>query len=179
MNFENTIREKQKLEKKITDFLKLVASMSIDELEIALAILADALSQQSSYLEACHTQLKGEILKEYYDLRKAGKIKQVKLKRLMDNLFSGSRFPAHPKMLEYENEKGKRDTEWKKEILAMSIVKRFFIQKSLPLNRHPSFPDIPLPEILIHAVAEYRLTDLNTPLPEGLVPKNLLTFAPK
>jgi hypothetical protein len=79
MDIEQVVKARHDFEDRLKVFLKLASLLTDRELEIALGRLADMLASRHS--EQLHIQLKGQVLKSYYDLRKQGVRKQRKMAR--------------------------------------------------------------------------------------------------
>ena len=179
MSIEDTVREKHEFERRVTEFLKIVASMSVNEIELALARVADQLSYPTGDVEVEHIQVKGQILKEYFNSRKYGQLKQVKLKRFINYLASWNHAPRHPALEKWEKERDARQEEWREQVRNMTLLKRLLTKDSLPHDRMPKYPEIPESELLIHSVAAYRLFDANSPMHREVDAKKLVELAPK
>lgn len=177
MSYEKAIKEKHMLEDRVVKFLKLIASMSDNEIEISLARLADRLLRHSNEPENRHVQFKGDLIKEYFDLRKLGQLKQIKLRRVMSYFISEENFPSHSKIVEYEKEKERRRLEWKRIRGDMPLVKRLFIGKKLPLDQFPPSANVSQSEMLVHFVVEYRLVNIDKPIPNEVLAKKFITYA--
>ena len=80
MSIEQEVLVRHKFEDVVKKFLDLASLLTDRELEISLGRLVDTLNTQLT-TERTHTQIKGEILKLYYDLRKQGVRKQRKVAR--------------------------------------------------------------------------------------------------
>jgi len=85
-SIERAVREKQVFERKVREFLSIASSMTNQELEIALARLADRLQATQGDEEF---RSKGAILNIYYQLRVAGLKKQSSLARAKRNIKMG------------------------------------------------------------------------------------------
>lgn len=79
MNIEQAVKARHEFEDRVKKFLELASLLTDRELEISLGRLADMLNTRQK--EQHHVQIKGEILKNYYDLRKHGLRKQRKFAR--------------------------------------------------------------------------------------------------
>ena len=84
---EQAVREQQAFEERLREFLSIASSMTNQELEIALARLADSLESSKAHPESI--RIKGTILNIYYQLRAAGLKKQSTLARVKHNLKAG------------------------------------------------------------------------------------------
>ena len=84
---EQAVREKQAFDERLREFLSIASSMTNQELEIALARLADSLQRTKDHPESI--RIKGTILNIYYQLRVAGLKKQSTLARIKHNLKAG------------------------------------------------------------------------------------------
>ena len=69
MSVEKAIREKQAFRDRVEEFLTIPTAMTNDEIEIALARLADMLGSAVNQHQHTNIQLKGTVLKYYFDLR--------------------------------------------------------------------------------------------------------------
>jgi len=81
------VRQQQVFEERLREFLSMASSMTNQELEIALARLADLLQTTETQPESIRT--KGTILNIYYQLRAAGLKKQSTLARIKWNVKAG------------------------------------------------------------------------------------------
>ncbi len=84
---EQAVRQQQAFEERLREFLSIASSMTTQELEIALARLADLLQTTKPQLESIRT--KGAILNVYYQLRAAGLKRQSTLARIKQNVKAG------------------------------------------------------------------------------------------
>lgn len=84
---EQAVRQQQAFEERLREFLSIASSMTTQELEIALARLADLLQTTKPQLESIRT--KGGILNVYYQLRAAGLKRQSTLARIKQNVKAG------------------------------------------------------------------------------------------
>lgn len=84
---EQAVRQQQAFEERLREFLSMASSMTNQELEIALAKLADLLQTTKAQPESIRT--KGAILNTYYQLRAAGLKKQSTLARIKWNVKAG------------------------------------------------------------------------------------------
>ena len=84
---EQAVRQQQAFKERLREFLSMASSMTNQELEIALAKLADLLQTTKAQPESIRT--KGAILNTYYQLRAAGLKKQSTLARIKWNVKAG------------------------------------------------------------------------------------------
>jgi hypothetical protein len=82
MTLEETIREKQRFKKSVIEFLSIATALTNQELEIALARIADWMNTMSDEQSRIQWRFRGQLLKSYYDLRLAGKKRVAMLKRI-------------------------------------------------------------------------------------------------
>ena len=81
MSIEEEVRKKHEFEDKQYELLKFASWLSLRELEIVLAKLADKLSNESDEKEIENLNIKGEILKQFYKLRTANPKNEKKYKK--------------------------------------------------------------------------------------------------
>lgn len=89
---EEAVREEQAFEKRLREFLSIASGMTNQELEIALARLADLF--QTTKDQPDSIRIKGTILNIYYQLRAAGLKKKSTLARIKHNVTSGAHIGA-------------------------------------------------------------------------------------
>ena len=86
VTLEETIRQKQRFRKSVTEFISIATALTDQELELALARIADQMSAKSDEQARIHWRFRGQLLKSYYDMRLAGKKRLSILKRLEGKL---------------------------------------------------------------------------------------------
>ena len=94
VTLEETIRQKQRFRKSVAEFLSIAAALTNQELEIALARIADWMNSMSDEQIRTKWQFREKLLKSYYDMRLTGKKRLNVLKRLggkCDNQFTFKR----------------------------------------------------------------------------------------
>lgn len=79
MSIEQAVKARHEFEDRVREFLQLASLLTDRELELALGRLLDMISGRNT--EQFHVQLRGEILKHYYDLRKQGLRRQRRFTR--------------------------------------------------------------------------------------------------
>jgi hypothetical protein len=89
MDTEQAIRERHRFQDRVTEFLKLASRMTERELELALGRLLDMLEADPS--QSLQVQIKGDVLRQYYDLRRQGERKQRTLARWLDGCLNEDR----------------------------------------------------------------------------------------
>ena len=87
LSVEQAVREQQAFEDRLREFLSIASSMTNQELEIALARLADMIQTTKGQPEPIRA--KGTILNIYYQLRAAGLKRQSTLARIKWNVKAG------------------------------------------------------------------------------------------
>jgi hypothetical protein len=80
-SLEQSVRERQRFEEMLREFLSIACGMTNSELEITLARLADSLQAANSKPDSI--RIKGRILNTYYQLRAAGLKQQSTRTRLI------------------------------------------------------------------------------------------------
>lgn len=73
MTLEETIRQKQRFRKSVAEFLSIATALTDQELELALARIADWMNATSDEQAQIHWRFRGQLLKPYYDMRLARK----------------------------------------------------------------------------------------------------------
>ena len=176
MSIEQQVRDKHTLEENTRKFLALAASMSSEELEIALGRLADQLIDECDEAEKLHITLKGALLKGYFDLRKRNIKKQNKLKRVAEYLHSDL---ASPSLDAWHNTCTSARIAWREKRKTMSFLGRIFTEVEIPDFMLPPKPQSPpMPERLIYTVAKCRLLPKGKRPPSDTATDNLLLLAP-
>ncbi len=178
MSVENKVRERQEFERRIKEFLTLVASMSVDEIELALARLADQLSNSTDSGKVEKIKIKAQILSQYFNLRKSGAVKQVKFKRFISSLVGWSNLPQHPMLEKYQRERDARLEEWINKRRKMNWLKKCLTSDIPPNDQMPKYPIISNSEILIHSVVSYKIFNEKSALPEEIDAKKLIQYVP-
>ena len=79
MSYEQAVRERHAFEDRLGNFLSLASILTSRELEVALSRLADMLTNMG---DQPHVRFRGEVLKHYLDLRKAGQKQERAFKRM-------------------------------------------------------------------------------------------------
>lgn len=81
MTIEEEVRKKHEFDDMQDELLKLASELSLRELEIAMAKLADKLLEEKEDTEKNNLKIKGEILRQFYEVRKGDPSKEKKFKR--------------------------------------------------------------------------------------------------
>lgn len=80
MSIEQVVRERHAFEDRMRNFLTIASVMTDREIELALSRLADMLTHMGG---APHVKIRGQALKQYFDLRRAKQRQERFFKRLM------------------------------------------------------------------------------------------------
>lgn len=83
MSHEESIKAKHILEASLRQYLRYINMSTNEEIELAMARLADTLKYSSSSNQQLHLNIKGQILFTYLELRQKNQLPQKKLKRLL------------------------------------------------------------------------------------------------
>ncbi|MCK4564581.1 MAG: hypothetical protein KAU94_07895 [Verrucomicrobia bacterium] len=136
--------------------------------------LADLMNQETSESEIFHTRLKGSFLKEYYDLRIGGALKQTQMihsdKGISDEY-------EHPAQIEWREKCEETKRIWKHWRNASSLNKKSLSEK-MPAARLPKPPNISNEERLLHIISVFRLLPIGTHPPEDVNISDILPRLP-
>ena len=151
MSMEEAVRRKHAIERALDKYLKIVATMTREEIEVALGRLEDLFSSSAIPDEKAEYAFKGHVLRSYLELRNSGIKKQQQFKRR----FSSQTLTAFKAQIGRERFEGKKNefekrlSAWKKnhqewliKQRATPFFKRLLHGQDKPLK--PSPPSVPV-----------------------------------
>lgn len=83
MSYVNSVKEKHRFEKSLRSFLQYINVMSIEEIELSMAHIADDILAEKHESLKLNGLVKGAVLRLYIEMREGAQIPQRKLKRMM------------------------------------------------------------------------------------------------
>jgi len=176
---EEAVRRKHAIERALDDYLKIVATMTREEIEIALGRLEDLYNSSETYELKAECAFKGHVLRSYLELRLSGVRKQQKIRRqLASRVFNSFR----ERLGKERYDKKRHDYEvalaawkskirvWRDERTSFSTFKK--LVKNIDAPPEPSPPIVPTNwkhytegesrgKLLIEFAASYSLAPLS------------------
>ena len=176
MSYVDTVKEKHRFEQSFRALIKYLNVMCIEELELAMAYLADDLISEKNEAKKVNIQVKGASLRIYTELRVSGILEQRKMQRF---LYNGEmkKYFEHFAQVKREAELIKRDKlllklhhdynlameeylsadkKWAKERGKLSFTKRLFYKEPRP-KKPLLYPHIPfLPSLAFYVKEEQK-----------------------
>jgi hypothetical protein len=83
MSYVNAVKEKHRFEQSMRELFQYLSVMSIEELELAMAHIADDILVQQQAMARLNGLTKGAALRTYLSLRTSGQLAQKRLKRIL------------------------------------------------------------------------------------------------
>lgn len=179
MSYVDAIKEKHRFEKSLSDLFRYLNVMTIEELELAMAHIADDVVAEPNEDRRINGLVKGAALRVYVELRMTGQISQRKLQRVMfrgemkryfesigtakreadieerDRLEENLRYNHNMLRAKYQKEY----SEWTRARSSLPFFKRLFYVYEVPEPREPPpFHSLPYPEGLWFYIKEAQKT---------------------
>jgi len=164
MSYVDAIKEKHHFEQSLSDLFRYLNVMAIEELELAMAHIADDVVAESNEVRRINGLVKGAALRVYVELRATGQIGQRKLQRMIfrgemkkyfERIGTAKReadieeWDVHAQKLRDNRdivmrEYRKAHSEWARARKALPFFKRLFYDVPEP-RVPPSVPEVPYP----------------------------------